>query len=123
MKRAAIESIAARIGCTPETPPRWGRRGERDTEGREGSTTAEQQRVKELEREVRCLRRASDILKPARAYFAQVKLNRRDRHGGRCVYRQEGKLVELPLSTERLRRKKLWPPVSLERDQSTIHRT
>lgn len=50
---AAIESIAGKIGCTAETLRQWVRRGERDSGARPGPTTAEQQRIKELEREVR----------------------------------------------------------------------
>jgi transposase len=56
---AAIESVAAKIGCTSETLRRWVRQHERDRGQREGPTTAEQQRVKNLEREVRELRRAN----------------------------------------------------------------
>ncbi|TSE21190.1 Insertion element IS6110 uncharacterized 12.0 kDa protein [Tepidimonas aquatica] len=67
---AAIESIAGKIGCTAETLRRWVRQAERDQGLREGPTTAEQQRVKELEREVRELRRANEILKLASAFFA-----------------------------------------------------
>jgi transposase len=74
---AAIESIASKIGCTAETLRRWVRQGERDSGVREGPTTAEQQRVKELEREVRELRRANEILKLASAFFAQAELDRR----------------------------------------------
>jgi transposase len=74
---AAIESIAGKIGCTAETLRRWVRRAERDRGLREGSTTAEQQRVKELEREVRELRKANEILKLASAFFAQAELDRR----------------------------------------------
>ena len=74
---AAIESIAGKIGCTAETLRRWVRQGERDSGVREGPTTAEQQRVKELEREVRELRRANEILKLASAFFAQAELDRR----------------------------------------------
>ena len=74
---AAIESIAAKIGCTPETLRRWVRQGERDGGTREGPTTSEQQRLKELEREVRELRRANEILRLAGAYFAQAELDRR----------------------------------------------
>ena len=74
---AAIESIAGKIGCTAETLRRWVRQGERDGGVREGPTTADQQRVKELEREVRELRRANEILKLAGAYFAQAELDRR----------------------------------------------
>jgi transposase len=74
---AAIESIAGKIGCTAETLRRWVRQGERDSGVREGPTTAEQQRVKELERENRELRRANEILKLASAFFAQAELDRR----------------------------------------------
>ena len=56
---AAIESIAGKIGCTAETLRRWVRRAERDQGLREGLSTAEQDRVKALEREVRELRRAN----------------------------------------------------------------
>ncbi len=74
---AAIESIAAKIGCTAETLRRWVRRHERGTGQREGLTTDEQKRVKDLEREVRELRRANEILKLASAFFAQAELDRR----------------------------------------------
>lgn len=74
---AAIESIAAKIGCTAETLRRWVRQHERDTGQREGLTTAEAQRIKELERENRELRRANEILKLASAFFAQAELDRR----------------------------------------------
>jgi len=74
---AAIESIAAKIGCTAETLRRWVRQQERDSGQREGTTTAEAQRVKELEREVRELRKANEILKLASAFFAQAELDRR----------------------------------------------
>ena len=53
------------------------RQHERDTGQREGVTTAEANRVKELEREVRELRRANEILKLASAFFAQAELDRR----------------------------------------------
>ena len=74
---AAIVSIAAKIGCTAETLRRWVRRAERDNGQRDGLTTAEQQRIKELEREVRELRKANEILKLASAFFAQAELDRR----------------------------------------------
>ena len=73
---AAIESIASKIGCTAETLRRWVRQGERDVGVRQGRTTAEQQRLKELEREVRELRRANEILKLASAFFARAELDR-----------------------------------------------
>lgn len=74
---AAIESIAAKIGCAPQTLHDWVRRQEVDTGQRPGITTAEAQRVKELEREVKELRRANEILKLASAFFAQAELDRR----------------------------------------------
>ena len=74
---AAIESIAPKIGCVPQTLLTWVQRHEVDTGKREGVTTAEAQRVKELEREVKELRRANEILKLASAFFAQAELDRR----------------------------------------------
>ena len=74
---SAIGSIAAKIGCTAETLRRWVRQHERDTGQREGLTTAEAQRIKELERENRELRKANEILKLASAFFAQAELDRR----------------------------------------------
>ena len=73
---AAIESIAAKIGCTAETLRRWVRQGERDSGTRSGPTTTEQQRIKELEREVRELRKTNEILKLASAYFAKAEFDR-----------------------------------------------
>ena len=74
---AAICSIAEKIGCVPETLRKWVRRTERDAGRRPGLTTDEQQRVKDLEREVRELKRANEILRKASAYFAQAELDRR----------------------------------------------
>jgi transposase len=76
---AAISSIAAKIGCKPETLRKWVRRAERDAGKRPGLTTQERERIKELEREVRELRRANEILRKASAYFAQAELDRRAR--------------------------------------------
>ena len=76
---AAISSIAAKLGCTAETLWKWVRQAERDTGRRQGLTTDEQQRVKELERENRELKRANEILRKASAYFAQAELDRRPR--------------------------------------------
>ena len=74
---AAIESIAPKIGCVPQTLLEWVKQVEVDFGARAGTTTAEQQRVKELESEVRELRRANEILKLASAFFAQAELDRR----------------------------------------------
>ncbi|MCX0081898.1 IS3 family transposase [Escherichia coli] len=68
----AICSIAPKIGCTPETLRVWVRQHERDTGGGDGGlTSAERQRLKELERENRELRRSNDILRQASAYFGE----------------------------------------------------
>ena len=73
----AINSIAPKIGCTPETLRVWVRQHERDTGGGDGGlTTAERQRLKELERENRELRRSNDILRQASAYFAKAEFDR-----------------------------------------------
>ena len=73
---AAIESVAAKIGSTAETLRSWLRQHERDTGKREGPTTADKERIKALEREVRELRQANEILRKASAYFAQAELDR-----------------------------------------------
>ena len=73
---AAIESIASKIGRTGETLRKWVPQGERDSGVRPGTTTAEQQRSKELERKVRELRKTNEILKLASAFFAQAELDR-----------------------------------------------
>jgi transposase len=74
---AAVESIAAKIGCSSQTLHGWVRRHETDTGQRDGVTTAEQQRIKALEREVKELRKANEILRLASAFFAQAELDRR----------------------------------------------
>jgi transposase len=76
---AAISSIAGKIGCTPETLRGWVRQAERDTGKRPGLTTDERARLKDLEREVRELKRANEILRKASAYFAAAELDRRPR--------------------------------------------
>ena len=74
---AAISSIAPKIGCTPETLRIWLRQYERDAGGGDdGLTTTERQRLKELERENRELRRSNDILRQASAYFAKAEFDR-----------------------------------------------
>jgi transposase-like protein len=74
---ATIGSIAAKIGCSAETLRNWVRQAERDARQRPGLTTDERQRLKELERENRELKRANEILRLASAYFAQAELDRR----------------------------------------------
>ena len=81
---AAIESIAPKIGCVPQTLLDWVKQSEVDTGARAGVSTAEAKRVKELEPEVKelepevkVLRRANEILKLASAFFAQAELDRR----------------------------------------------
>ena len=74
---AAIESIAPKIGCVPQTLHEWVRKHEIDTGMREGITSEERDRIKSLERENKELRRANEILKLASAFFAQAELDRR----------------------------------------------
>jgi transposase-like protein len=74
---AAIESVASKIGCAAQTLCNWVRQAERDLGKRDGPSTGEKQRVKDLEREVRELRRANEILRKASAFFAQAELDRR----------------------------------------------
>ena len=73
---AAVESIAPKIGCVPQTLLDWVKRAEVDAGTRSGTTTAEAQRIKDLERENKELRRANDILRTASAFFAQAELDR-----------------------------------------------
>ena len=73
---AAIGSIAGKIGCTAETLRRWVRQAERDRGRRAGVTSTERDRLKELERENRELKRANEILRKASAFFAQAELDR-----------------------------------------------
>ena len=74
---AAVESIAPKIGCVPQTLLEWVKRAEVDDGKRDGLTTTERERLKQLEREVKELRRANEILKTASAFFAQAELDRR----------------------------------------------
>ena len=74
-----MRSIATKIGCTAETLRKWVRRAEVDTGRRDGVTSDERARIKDLEREVGELRRTNEILRKASAYFAQAELDRRPR--------------------------------------------
>ena len=74
---ATIISIASKIGCTAETLRKWVRQTERDQGVRPGLTSSERERLKELERENRELRRTNEILRKASAFFAQAELDRR----------------------------------------------
>ena len=76
---AAIGSIAAKLGCSAETLRKWVRQAERDLGRRPGLTSAERDRLTELEREVKELRRTNEILRKATAFFAQAELDRRPR--------------------------------------------
>jgi transposase len=74
---AAIGSIASKIGCTTETLRKWVRRSERDQGKRTGLSSSERDRLKKLERENRELKRASEILRKASAFFAQAEFDHR----------------------------------------------
>ena len=74
---AAVESIAPKIGCVAQTLLDWVKQAEIDAGSRPGVSTSEAQRIKDLEREVKELRRANEILKLASAFFAQAELDRR----------------------------------------------
>ncbi len=75
---AAIKSIASKFGMTPETLRQWVRRAETDAGMRPGLTTSERERMRDLERDNRELRRANEILKSAAAFFG-AELDRRHR--------------------------------------------
>ncbi len=74
---AAVESIAPKIGCVPQTLLDWVKREEVDSGQRDGLTSSEREEFKRLQREVKELRRANEILKTASAFFAQAELDRR----------------------------------------------
>jgi transposase-like protein len=74
---AAIGSIASKIGCTAETLRKWVRKAERGQDKRSGLASSDRDRLKELERENRELKRANEILRKASAFFAQAELDRR----------------------------------------------
>jgi transposase len=74
---AAIESIAEKTGCAPQTLRTWVRQHGVDASQPDGVSTADAQRIKDLERENRELRKANEILKLAGAFFAQAELDRR----------------------------------------------
>lgn len=74
---AAIESIAPKIGCVPQTLNEWVKRDGVDNGQRECLSTSEREQLRALQREVKELRRANDILKTASAFFAQAELDRR----------------------------------------------
>jgi transposase len=74
---AAMSAIAGKVGCTAETLRKWVRQSEIEQGKREGLSSSERERLKELEREVRELKQANEILRKASAYFAQAELDRR----------------------------------------------
>ena len=74
---AAVESIAPKIGCVPQTLLDWVKREEADGSQRDGLSISERDRLKQLERENKELRRANEILKTAGAFFAPAELDRR----------------------------------------------
>ena len=74
---AAIESVAAKIGCSAQTLNEWVKKTEVDSGKRGGVPTDVAEKLKALERENRELRQANEILRKASAYFAQAELDRR----------------------------------------------
>jgi transposase len=75
----AIVSIAAKIGCTPQTLNEWVKKAEVDSGGRPGVPSEMADRMKALERENRELRQANEILRKASACFAMAELDRRSK--------------------------------------------
>jgi transposase len=74
---ATIASVASKLGCTAETLRRWVRQAQVDQGQRDELNTPDRERLKALEREIRELRQANEILRKASAYFAQAELDRR----------------------------------------------
>ena len=73
----AITSIAAKIGCAPNTLNDWVKGAEVNSGQRAGIPSEMAEKMKALERENRELRQANEILRKASAYFAQAELDRR----------------------------------------------
>lgn len=73
---ATYIAIAPKLGCSSDTLRAWCVRAARDAGEHNGLTTAERDRIKQLERENRELRVANEILKKASAYFALAELDR-----------------------------------------------
>lgn len=74
-----MTSIAAKIGCTPQTLHDWVKKAEVDSGQRAGVPTDTAEKLKALERENRELRQANEILRKASAYFAMAELDRRSK--------------------------------------------
>lgn len=75
----AVMSIAAKIGCTPQTLNDWFKKAEVDSGKRAGIPSEMSEKMKALERENRELRQANEILRKASAYFAMAELDRRSK--------------------------------------------
>jgi transposase-like protein len=67
----AVQSLARKFGVHPMTLHEWVKRAEIDAGKRPGLTTEERERLRQLEKENRELRRANEILKSASAFFAR----------------------------------------------------
>jgi transposase len=74
---AAVRSVAAKIGCQTSTLHEWVKRWEVDQGARPGVPTEVGEKIKAMEREIRELRQANEILRKASAYFAMAELDRR----------------------------------------------
>ncbi len=78
-KWAALNAIAGKVGCTAETLRKWVKQDEIDQGERDGLSTSDRERLKQLERDNRELKQANEILRKASAFFAQAELDRRPR--------------------------------------------
>ena len=73
---SAIQAIASKIGCTPETLRSWHKKHIQQTIPSLVQAQSQEQRIKELERENRELKQANEIIRKAAAFFAQAELDR-----------------------------------------------
>lgn len=73
---AAVQSVAAKIGCSAQTLNSWVNKALTDRGERAGLRSADSERIKQLERENRELKRSNEILRQASAFFAQAELDR-----------------------------------------------
>src|SRR4051794_37054694 len=76
-RAGALRRVGEQLGINPETLRNWVTQAEVDAGDRAGTTTSDAQRLAELERENRELRRANEILRTASAFFAAAELDRK----------------------------------------------
>src|SRR5208282_3508904 len=114
--RGALASVGHKLGVNPETLRNWVEKAEIDSGQRPGTTSDDKKRIAELEKEVRELRRANEILKAASAYFARELDPRLPRQSSSSIRIRTGSERSRPARSWRYRR----PPVTRRRRERRI---